>query len=206
MRAHSGPRVILIGGASHAGKSSLAKALARRLGWEALSTDRLARHPGRPWPVGDVPVPPHVVEHYSTLDADALVASVMQHYERMWPLVRDLVERRASDPDAAGLVLEGSAVLPEHAAQLLGGHVAALWLRADERLIRSRMYRESGYERADAAGRALIDAFLERARRYQRRMLDEVARLGLASLEARSGESVTQIVDRTLQLLGVAAA
>ena len=42
-------RVVLIGGSSHVGKSTLSEALAARMGWERLSTDSLALHPGRPW-------------------------------------------------------------------------------------------------------------------------------------------------------------
>ncbi len=42
-------RVILIGGSSHAGKSTLGQAIAAKLGWSYRSTDKLARHPGRPW-------------------------------------------------------------------------------------------------------------------------------------------------------------
>jgi 2-phosphoglycerate kinase len=42
-------RVVLIGGTSNVGKSTVAQAVAERLGFEYLSTDELARHPGRPW-------------------------------------------------------------------------------------------------------------------------------------------------------------
>jgi 2-phosphoglycerate kinase len=42
-------RVILIGGSSHVGKSTLGQSLAAKLGWSYCSTDKLARHPGRPW-------------------------------------------------------------------------------------------------------------------------------------------------------------
>jgi len=41
--------VILLGGTSCVGKSSLGQSLASSLGWDLLSTDQLARHPGRPW-------------------------------------------------------------------------------------------------------------------------------------------------------------
>lgn len=41
-------KVILIGGSSHAGKSTVAESLAAKLGWSYLSTDRLAAHPGLP--------------------------------------------------------------------------------------------------------------------------------------------------------------
>lgn len=57
-------RVILIGGASHTGKSTLAQALASHLGWNYRSTDKLARHPGRPWVSAyGKAIPEHVVKH-----------------------------------------------------------------------------------------------------------------------------------------------
>ena len=40
-------RVVLIGGTSNVGKSTVADEVAAKLGFERLSTDSLARHPGR---------------------------------------------------------------------------------------------------------------------------------------------------------------
>src|SRR5690606_41921201 len=68
-------RVLLIGGTSHAGKSSAARAVGDRLGFECRTTDRLARHPGRPWRTPVWEVPPHVAEHYRALAVDARIAS-----------------------------------------------------------------------------------------------------------------------------------
>jgi 2-phosphoglycerate kinase len=199
------PRVILIGGTSHAGKSSLAREMAGRLGYEALSTDKLARHPGRPWRQADAPIPPHVIEHYATLAPEALITSVLQHYGRMWPMVRELIETRAADPAADGLVLEGSALWPEQAVAVLGEHAAGFWVHADEALIEARMRRESRYESAEPAERALIDAFLERTRRYQRLMLGAVARLGLPSLRVGQDEPIEAVADRARALIGLDA-
>lgn len=199
--AREPPKMVLIGGTSHAGKTSLARVLAERLGYEALSTDQLARHPGRPWPRGEAPVPPHVVEHYGTLAPAALIASVMRHYEGMWPMVRELILTRAADAAAAGLVLEGSALLPALVSKLDRDGVAALWLTADEALLEARMRAESGYAEADADGRALINAFLERTRRYQRVTIESAVRLGLPTLEVRAGEPVEALADRALALV-----
>ena len=200
------PRVVLIGGTSHAGKSSLAQTLAQRLDYESLSTDQLARHPGRPWRNDGSAVPAHVVQHYASLDTEALIDSVLRHYERMWPMVSELIERRAADRDARGLVLEGSALLPALAASVLGERVAGLWLFADEALIEARMRLESRFEEADAAGRALIAAFLARTRRYQRLVIDDADRLGLPRLEVRAGEPIETVADRVADLLGLAPA
>ena len=58
------PWVLLIGGTSHTGKTTLAQSLAQQLDRDCISTDSLARHPGRPWKISDKEVPSHVVDHY----------------------------------------------------------------------------------------------------------------------------------------------
>ena len=73
-------RVLLIGGTSHVGKSTLAKALAARLGGEHVSTDTLARHPGRPWATSSGPFPRHVAAHYLSLSVDELTTEQLRHY------------------------------------------------------------------------------------------------------------------------------
>lgn len=64
-RAISG---ILIAGTSHVGKSTFAARLTKALGCSLISTDSLARHPGRPWPT----VRPAVAEFYSSLSPETI--------------------------------------------------------------------------------------------------------------------------------------
>ena len=177
------PRVILIGGTSHTGKTTLARRLAERPGWTHGSTDMLARHPGRPWSVGDRPVPPHVAEHYGSLGTEALMASVLAHYETVWPLAEALIRRHAEDAAEPRLVLEGSALWPSWAALGVGG-VAAVWLVADPALLRDRIRAESRHDQADAAGRRLIEAFIGRTLAFDQRLRAELDRLGLPRLDA----------------------
>ena len=196
-----GLRVVLVGGTSHAGKSTLARALAERLGGEALSTDQLARHPGRPWRHGERDVPPHVAEHYGGLAPEALLDSVMRHYEAMWPGVRELIERRADDPTAAPLVLEGSALLPARVAELARPDVGAVWLIGDEPLLAARIRRESGFEAAGEPERRLIAAFTQRTWRYQRAILANLERLGLPQLTVSDDAGGDALAERALALL-----
>src|SRR5687767_6850308 len=91
-------RVILIGGSSHVGKSTLAQSLASELGWSYRSTDKLAKHPGRPWRTPPKTVPEHVAEHYLTLSVEELIADVIRHYrDNVWPLVEDIVTSHATN-------------------------------------------------------------------------------------------------------------
>ena len=194
-------RVALIGGTSHAGKSTTARAVAARLGGEAISTDSLARHPGRPWPTPTWVVPDHVAEHYRTLTPEELIASVLDHYGRMWPMVRELIEARAADESAAPLVLEGSALWPELVAELDMPGVRAVWLTAADALFDARIRRESRHGEADPAGRQLIERFAARTRLYNVRMVAQARRLGLPLVEVTAAMSEDEVTDAVLAAL-----
>ena len=194
-------KVALIGGTSHAGKSTTARAVAAQLGGEAVSTDSLARHPGRPWPTPTWVVPDHVAEHYRTLTPDELIASVLAHYGRMWPMVRETIETRAADGDAAPLVLEGSALWPEFVAELDLPSVRAVWLTADDALFDARIRHESRYDEAQPAGRQLIESFAARTRLYNTAMLAHVRRLGLPLVEVTAAMSPDEVTGAVLAAL-----
>jgi predicted kinase len=184
-------RVILVGGTSSVGKSTTARSLADRLGWACVSTDRLGRHPGRPWradPHGD-PVPAHVVRHYQTLAVADLAAAQLHHYERLWPTVAAL----ATGPASTGLVVEGSGVLPDGVAALRGDDVAAVWLSAEAATIVARIRAMSRYAGADDTARAMVDAFVGRTLAYQRIVLAAVRARGLPVVEV-DGLSTAELV------------
>jgi 2-phosphoglycerate kinase len=188
------PRCILIGGASHLGKSSVARHIAAALGFTHVSTDSLARHPGRPWPTPDWAVPPHVAEHYGTLTDDELIASVLTHYRNMAPMIAELVRERSEE----GLVLEGSALLPETAAGFLADGIGAVWLVADDGLTSRRIRAESRYDRADETGRHLIDRFIARNVLLNAVIRDTAVERGLPVIEVTEQMTVAEVADRCL--------
>ncbi len=94
-------KAILIGGSSHVGKTTVAKSLATRLGWTHISTDSLARHPGRPWRPAPRKVPDHVAQHYLTLSVDELIQDVLHHYKtNVWPKVESIITSQINDPSS----------------------------------------------------------------------------------------------------------
>ncbi len=192
-------RVVLIGGTSNVGKSTVAQAMAERLGFECLSTDGLARHPGRPWRTPEWDVPPHVADHYASLPVDELITSVLGHYERLWPRIEDLITAHAAQGGAGkGLVLEGSALWPVPVAGLQVPHTAAVWLTADDTALRGRVHADGRYESATDEERFLMDKFLARTERYQTLMVDALDRLGLDRIDAGTGRPVAALVDSVL--------
>jgi cytidylate kinase len=196
-------RVVLIGGTSNAGKSTVARALADGLGFAHRSTDGLARHPGRPWRTPEREVPAHVAEHYATLTVDELVESVLGHYQRLWPRIEELIAAHAAGGGTGpGLVLEGPAILPARVAELKVPRAAAVWLTADVSVVRARVRAAGRYDEADPAERLLMDRFVARAERFQNIVLEDVERLGLARVDTGDSPPVTALVDAVLAAVG----
>jgi 2-phosphoglycerate kinase len=184
------------------GKSTLSQALASWLGWQVRSTDKLARHPGRPWQVPPKQVPPHVADHYLSLSPDALLADVLRHYrENVWPLAKAIAERHAMDLSTDRLIMEGSALLPALVATLTLDNVAALWLTASDACFERRIYRSSQYETKSLREKEMIDKFLARTQRYNAHMMTTVERLGLVSVDINGASSMDALMSMVLSEL-----
>lgn len=138
---HPDLKAILIGGSSHVGKSAVSESLAAKLAWAHISTDTLARHPGRPWNPAPEKVPDRVAEHYLCLSIDELIEDVLRHYRtNVWPKVKAIIALHSNNASTAGVVLEGSALWPEFVASLYFDDITALWLTASEEIFRRRIH------------------------------------------------------------------
>lgn len=156
---------ILIAGTSHVGKSTLAGLLSERLRCEAISTDSLARHPGRPWP--GIPAP--VEEYYARLSAETIHWFLKIHHQNIWPLIRTMIDSRSGT--GTPTIFEGAALRPEFISPMLGGEVAGVFLHANSDFLLERMRSHARYEDATAEKRRIIDAFIERSLRENTDML-----------------------------------
>ena len=102
-----------------------------------------------------------------------LAESVLNHYRtNLWPIIDAIVRSRLNNPFGLGLVLEGSAILPELYCAAGYAQVSAIWLTAPERLIAERIKHNSDYGTSTAAERQLVDAFLARSILFDRTIRD----------------------------------
>ena len=194
-------RVILIGGSSHSGKSALSESIAENLGWNRISTDTLARHPGRPWRPAPEKVPDHVAEHYLSLSVGELIVDVLHHYRvNVWPKVEEIVASHINDSSREGLVIEGSALWPELVATLNFDIIAALWLTASEAVFRQRIRDESQYHSKSLRERRMIDKFLERTLVYNAQMIEVANRHGFILVDVQQSNLV-ELTQRCLSIL-----
>lgn len=208
-------RVFLIGGTSHVGKSTLAQSLAADLGWNCVSTDSLARHPGRPWKTttrspspfagrvfeyytprkraqrGAVrSIPDHVARHYLTLSVDELVTELLRHYERLWPQIRTIIETATTD-----LIIEGSGLWPEYVAAIKAPQVTGVWLTASSQVLTERIRRESKFDVAGVDEQEMIRKFLGRTEQYNQLMMSAINDLALDSIDVSVEPSVEELVE-----------
>ncbi len=202
-RTKQNVKIILIGGSSHARKSTLSQSLASKLGWNCLSTDKLARHPGRPWNLATGSVKEHVAEHYATLSVDELIVDVLSHYKKnVFPQIKAIIAHHTTNPSIGNLVLEGSALWPEDIVTLDLENVGAIWLTASDELFRTRIYNESQFEKATDEGKHLIQKFLERTLLYNKQIREAVHRHNLMSIDIEASSSIDQLTERCLKMIG----
>jgi 2-phosphoglycerate kinase len=201
IKAKDNLRVILIGGSSHSGKSTIAKKIAEKIEWSFLSTDSLARHPGRPWKPNPKDIPVHVVEHYSTLSVDELIEDVLHHYRGVWSNIKDIIALYVSDSSCGGLIIEGSALWPEFVTSHNATSVKSIWLTAENDQFQERIYRESNYEWVTDVEKLLIDKFLLRTQSFNERMMAVINQRNLMSLPVSDEFTLNEIADICLKTL-----
>jgi 2-phosphoglycerate kinase len=168
-------KCLLIGGRSNAGKSTAAEIIAARIRGAHISTDKLGRHPGRPW--GSYPA--HVADHYRTKSDEEILAALLVHQRALQPAIVEAVRKHDEYGGQAALVLEGSAIMPNEARSLISDSVRAVWLTMSDEVAARRIRDDSDYGRAGADQRFLIDRFIERNCRLDAYLRREAARLGL---------------------------
>lgn len=195
-------RTILIGGSSHTGKSTLSQFLAEKLKWSYRTTDKLARHPGRPWIAPSRQVYDRNAEYYLSLTIEELLADVLDHYRNnVWPKIQSIVTSHATDLSSERLIMEGSALWPESVANLNLSNVASIYLTASDDLFEQRIRFAANYDDVTTREKKLIDKFLRRTIAYNKRMMEVINRLELVSLDVNGALSPEELSAKCLELV-----
>jgi 2-phosphoglycerate kinase len=189
-------QLILIGGASHTGKSTLARLLADHFHWNYCATDKLARHPGRPWQPQFTDIPKHIVDHYYLLSATELIEDVVNHYhQNVWPQIAEIVTTQVIDRQDQGTIIEGSALLPELVNTLKLDNITSIWLTASDKFLRKRIYLSSQYSSKSTDEQMLIDKFWERNCLLNDRIIANISLLNLSSLKIEEISTPDELVE-----------
>lgn len=167
---------LLITGTSHVGKTTLATLLAEKVGYETYHTDKLGRHPGRPWPK----MRNFIEDYYSSLQASTVFKLLLIHHQNMWPNIQSLIESKAF---REGAILEGSALRPEYIHSQIGPTLKGVCLTADELFISNRIRKSCKYETLSVAHQKVVDGFVERSLLDDREQVLRAKELGIRCLK-----------------------
>ena len=196
------PKVLLIGGVSHLGKSTMGQRLAAELGWRYLSTDQLARHPGRPWRNDGSTLPADVIDHYSQLSTAQLVESVLAHYQNnVWPIIEAIVRSHVNNPYDPSLVFEGSAILPELVAAAAFDRVSFVCLGASDAFIRGRIHESSDFANRSSDEQSLIRFFVSRTLALSEATRGAVHEIGAPSVDVEEPRAYQVLINASRQPL-----
>ena len=195
------PRIILIGGTSHIGKSTLGKALAIKLRGECISTDNLARHPGRPWSIEkNKAIKSHVAEHYQSLSVPELLLNALTHYKQnVLPQVMELVQTHNPNNH---LIIEGSALYPQLVTNIASNkNVRGIWLVGNYALFKNRIFANSNFNSASKEQRYLIYKFLQRTWLYNQAMANDLNKLEYTWIQINSKTMIDELIIQCCQVL-----
>ncbi|MEL6681133.1 MAG: hypothetical protein AAFQ09_00630 [Pseudomonadota bacterium] len=174
---------LLIAGTSHTGKSTLATDIGSALGWRVASTDKMGRHPGRPWENA----PAHVLEFYQKMSKTAVHAFLLHHHQNLRPTIARFVSDMHQEQ--MPFVLEGAALRPEY---LFEFGSSAVCLVASDAWLRNRIEQNAAYDAQSPDLQVAIDAFTARSLSENALFATAAKSAGITTLNAEDPNQVTK--------------
>jgi 2-phosphoglycerate kinase len=186
---------LLIAGTSHVGKSTLSAAIGVALDVEVLSTDKMASHPGRPWPK----VRPHIAEFYSVLSHDSIFLFLLNHHKNMWPSIkRTLLQHQVSEKKC---IIEGCALRPEYIKNLSIPENLCVCLHAPPDFLRQRIHFNCGYVGLTDSHQSVVDTFVERTIRDNSANVVAAKEWNIECIDASDLLAVRDVQNRLIECL-----
>jgi 2-phosphoglycerate kinase len=160
------PTVVLVGGAPGAGKTTLGKALAARLGATSLSVDDLVRA-AQAVTTPDSHPDLHVMrqrpylELYTETSAEELLRMAEREHRAAWPLAEAVLRKHVNVGEP--IVLDGWHLRPEHVADSLGDAVRGVWIVCEPAVLEARERANSEWWSGSTDPERMLANFLGRS-------------------------------------------
>ena len=194
----SDTKVYLIGGTSGAGKTTLGRTLAIRLGWTSLSIDDLMvaakavttpeSHPGL-----------HVMgkktfkEYYTTSSIDQLASDADAQHKTIWPAVEKVIRNHATF--GSPIVMDGWVMRPQWVSDLQLPNVSAFWLVTNRAVLEERERKNTEFIAGSTDPERMFNNFLARSLWFNDFTRREATRLKLPILEQDGTKSAEELCD-----------
>lgn len=193
-------RVVLIGGPPGAGKTTLARALATRLGYAHLTVDDLlVGVRALTTPQSHPPLhlmPDGHLAYFTDSSPEALVADAIALEEASWPAVQRVITSHVRS--AVPIVIDWWLLSPRRMAALDERDVAALWLRIDPDALWDRERSNTDWMAGSHDPSRMLENFMHRSLWRNDHDATEAAAVGFPVLHLDGTEPTDALVDQVL--------
>ncbi|MCP4304028.1 MAG: AAA family ATPase [bacterium] len=196
--------VVLIGGPPGAGKTTLGRNLAARLGFASLTVDDLVTvgriltdevsHPAfhKIARVG-------ATAYYTNNPGERLVADSIEVEEAMWPAVERVIASHVATKGP--IVMDWWLLSPRKIAALAIPKVRSLWLNIDSVALTERERRNVGFFGEPPGSEQILSNFMYRSLWRNDLVASQAAESGLPIVQLSGDEPPHDVVERALELL-----
>ena len=198
------PRVVLIGGPPGAGKSTLGRALASRLGWSSLTGDDLVVAAAAVTTADTHPAL-HLmrgighIDYFTSGPAEKLISDAIDLQELFWPALQRVIRKYVASGEP--IIIDWWLLSPAKVAAL-DAPVASFWIHIDAAALTAREKANVGFFRASSVPDRMLANFMARSLWRNELVREEARAAGLPVLEQDGSVSVAALVDRIVSALG----
>ncbi len=195
----SPPQVILIGGCPGAGKTTLGRRLAARLGYASLTIDDLMgaaqavttpeSHPGLHLMSGT-----NYVDYFTHSPVEKLIADATLQHEELWPAVERTIRNHATW--GVPIVIDGWHLRPAWTAGLDLKGISTHWLVIDPEVLKAREARNEDFVRDSDNPQQMRERFVARSLWYNSFIEAEAESRGEQILRQNGTQTVDQLCDQ----------
>ncbi len=198
-------RVLLIGGPSGAGKTTLARSVAARLGFlsttvdDLVTTARLVTDPeaqpdfhrmgGVGW-----------LEYFTTGPPERLVADAIALEQAMWPILMRLIDRR--EADKAPIVMDWWLFNPDLVAEVSDVVIQSVWLHIDPVVLDRRERSLTEFREGSSDPERMHANFMHRSLWRNELIRERATALDLPLVRQTGERSVEELTSEVLHLIG----
>jgi 2-phosphoglycerate kinase len=193
--------VTLIGGPPGAGKSTLGRAVAARLGCGSLTVDHLLTAAQVVTNADSHPEFHQVsgvghVQYFTESPKEGLISDAVAQEDAVWPMVERIIHSHLSSQSP--LVIDWWLLRPRLVAAIEDERVRSVWLHIDPKTLWERERHNTSWMSGSSDPQRMLDNFMHRSLWRNELDASEAESLGLHVLHLTGDEPVDALVDRVL--------